>query len=184
MIQNQLRSNPFQMLISCFEPIEDKHACVLILGSMPGQASLAANQYYAHPHNAFWPIVSKLLGFPKEAPYALRIQALKTARIALWDVLGSCTRKGSLDARIQTSSEKANDFQRFFQAHPDIRHVFFNGSKAESCFKRHVLKKLKPSSLSYARLPSTSPAHASRTYAQKLEIWRRELEHALGLYSF
>jgi len=163
------------MLLSCFEPIEDKRARVLILGSMPGKVSLATKQYYAHPHNAFWPIVSELLGFKKDAPYALRVLALKNARIALWDVLQSCMREGSLDTDIQASSEKANDFELFFQTHPDIRHVFFNGSKAENCFKRHVLKNLKSFSLSYVRLPSTSPAHASRSYAQKLEIWRREL---------
>jgi len=168
------------MLISCFEPIEDKHARVLILGSMPGQASLDAHQYYAHPHNAFWPIISELLGFKKDAPYAFRAQALKASQIALWDVLQSCTREGSLDTRIQSSSEKANDFEQFFQTHPNIRHVFFNGSKAETCFKRHVLKNLQPFSLSYVRLPSTSPAHASRSYAQKLEIWRRELERGLS----
>jgi len=171
------------MLISCFPPIEDPHARVLILGSMPGQASLVANQYYAHPHNAFWPILSELLGLPKGAPYALKIQALKTAHIALWDVLQSCTREGSLDAHIQPSSEKPNNFQLFFKTHPNIRHVFFNGSKAENCFKRHVLKTLKPfswpSSLSYMRLPSTSPAHASRSYAQKLEVWRKALECVL-----
>ena len=163
------------MLLSCFEPIEDKRARVLILGSMPGKVSLATKQYYAHPHNAFWPIVSELLGFKKDAPYALRVLALKNARIALWDVLQSCAREGSLDTRIQSSSEKANDFQQFFKTHPNIRHVFFNGSKAETCFKKHVLKTLQPFSLSYVRLPSTSPAHASRSYAQKLEIWRREL---------
>ncbi|MCL2012426.1 MAG: DNA-deoxyinosine glycosylase [Cystobacterineae bacterium] len=166
-------------MISCFEPIEDKHARLLILGSMPGKASLAANQYYAHPHNAFWPIVSELLGFEKNAPYAIKIQALKTSHIALWDVLHSCTRKGSLDAHIEASSEKANNFQLFFESHPNIHHVFFNGNKAESCFKRHVLKKLKPSSLSYVRLPSTSPAHASRSYAQKLDMWRKEFERVL-----
>jgi len=173
------------MLISCFPPIEDKHARLLILGSMPGKASLCAGQYYAHPHNAFWPILSELLGLPKDAPYALRVQALKTAHIALWDVLQSCTREGSLDVCIQPSSEKANDFHLFFQTHPNIRHVFFNGNKAENCFKKHVLKNLKPfslpSSLSYVRLPSTSPAHASRPYAQKLEMWRKAFEGVLEM---
>ncbi|MCL2178279.1 MAG: DNA-deoxyinosine glycosylase [Proteobacteria bacterium] len=171
------------MRISCFEPIEDKYARVLILGSMPGQTSLAENQYYAHPHNAFWPILSEVLGFEKNAPYALKIQALKNAHIALWDVLQFCIREGSsLDVRIRTSSEKANDFQSFFDAHPEIQHVFFNGSKAQSCFKKHVLRKLNSSSSpSYVRLPSTSPAHASQSYAQKLEIWRTQLGCTLKL---
>jgi hypoxanthine-DNA glycosylase len=164
------------MLISCFEPIEDKHARLLILGSMPGQASLVANQYYAHPHNAFWPIISELLGLQKNAPYALKVQALKASRIALWDVLQSCTREGSLDTHIETSSEKTNNFQSFFKTHPSIQHVFFNGSKAENTFKRHVLESLGPLPLSFVRLPSTSPAHASRSYVQKFEMWRREFE--------
>jgi len=167
------------MRISCFKPVEDKHARLLILGSMPGQASLAAHQYYAHPHNAFWPILSEILGVEKNAPYALKIQALKNAHIALWDVLQFCSREGSLDAHIRTSSEKANDFQRFFNAHPHIQQVFFNGSKAQNCFNRHVLRKWKGALLPCIRLPSTSPAHAGQSYAQKLEAWRKALGPAL-----
>lgn len=156
--------------VRSFKPIEDGRAEILILGSMPGRASLAARQYYAHPQNAFWRIAAELLKFDRASPYARRVQALKAARIALWDVLQSCTREGSLDARIQNGI--ANDFNRFFRTHRRIRRVFFNGAKAEATFKRYVLSTLGGASLSYRRLPSTSPAHASMSPARKLRAWR------------
>ena len=136
---------------------------------MPGRASLDAGQYYAHPRNAFWRIASDLLQFDPGASYAVRKKALTSARVALWDVLHSCVREGSLDTRIE--EEAANDFDRFFQSHPAITHVFFNGAKAEASFRRHVLAGIgKP--LTYRRLPSTSPAHAALPYPRKLAAWR------------
>lgn len=158
--------------IRSFEPIETKNAEILILGSMPGRASLAAGQYYAHTQNAFWRIVSELLKFDVASPYAVRIAALKSARIALWDVLQSCTREGSLDAMIERDTEIANDFQTFFQTHTKITQVFFNGAKAESCFNRHALREIETGPISYLRLPSTSPANASMSLAQKISAWR------------
>lgn len=152
-----------------FAPVAGRNARILILGSMPGAASLAANRYYAHPKNAFWPIMGRLLGFDPAAPYGRRIAALKAARVALWDVLHSCVREGSLDAAIE--AETANDFAAFFRAHPEIGRVYFNGAKAEACFRRLVLPALSPK-LRYARLPSTSPAHASLPLARKHAAWR------------
>ena len=137
---------------------------------MPGQASLDAGQYYAHGRNAFWRILSEVLDFDPKAPYRTRKQALLAARIALWDVLHSCVRTGSsLDARIE--SEVANDFRAFFRTHTRVTHVFFNGAKAEASYRRHVLPGLGVA-LRYARLPSTSPAHASLPYRRKLAAWR------------
>jgi len=150
--------------IHSFEPIEDKNAEILILGSMPGRASLAAGQYYAHAQNAFWRIVSELLQFDRALPYEVRVQALKSARIAVWDVLQSCTREGSSDAMIESDTQIANDFRTFFRTHKKIKHVFFNGAKAEACFRRHVLRDLDSGAISYLRLPSTSPANASMTF--------------------
>ncbi len=161
--------------IHSFAPLADARAETLILGSMPGQASLAAGQYYAHPHNAFWRIMAALLSFDVAAPYAERTRALCAARIAVWDVLQSCTRSGSLDAMIAKDSQVANDFAAFLRAHPHIRRVFFNGGTAESCFKRQVLPHLPPEIrqvLTCLRLPSTSPAHAALSLAQKLDAWR------------
>ncbi len=102
--------------------------------------------------------------------YVKRIQILRRAGVAVWDVMASCVRAGSLDADIDESSIVPNDFQAFFASHSRISHVFFNGAKAESCFHRHV--RLAGRGLSFMRLPSTSPAHASRSLAQKLAAWR------------
>ena len=158
--------------VHSFGPIEDKNARILILGSMPGRASLAAGQYYAHPQNAFWRIIAELLHFDAASSYEIRLQALKKARIALWDVLRSCKRVGSSDAMIERDAQIANDFRTFFRTHRKITHVFFNGAKAEACFKRQVLREIDGGPSSYARLPSTSPANASMSFEQKLAAWR------------
>ena len=155
--------------IRSFAPIAGRGARVLVLGSMPGRASLAAGRYYAHPRNAFWRIATALLGIEADAPYRQRVRALKTARIALWDVLHSCIREGSLDTQIE--QEIANDFNAFFRTYKGITHVFFNGAKAEASFRRHVLAGMSVE-LQYACLPSTSPAHASLSYARKLRAWQ------------
>lgn len=159
--------------VKSFKPISAPDAEVLILGSMPGVKSLEAGRYYAHPQNAFWRIVTELLGLPAVSSYEERVRALKAARIAVWDVLKSCEREGSLDSAIEEGTLIANDFRRFFREHPAIRQVFFNGAKAEACFKRHVEQgKGGFSSMRYVRLPSTSPAHAGMPYAAKRKAWR------------
>jgi hypoxanthine-DNA glycosylase len=159
-------------LLFCFEPIADSNAEILILGSMPGQESLAASQYYANRRNAFWKIMGQLLGFDPDASYETRLHELKAGHIALWDVLQSCTRIGSLDARIDADSITVNDFQGFFRTHDKIRAVLFNGAKAESAYRQYVLPTVSTAPISYLRLPSTSPAHAALSYEQKLQAWR------------
>ncbi len=163
--------------IQSFPPISDNNARILILGSMPGKASLRAQQYYAHPRNAFWPIMERLFGIDAGLPYALRCSGLVEHRIALWDVLEACTRSGSLDSDIVESSIVPNDFASFFDRHGQIGAVYFNGAKAEASYLKHVLPQLSKShsSLPNARLPSTSPANASLSFADKLEQWRRIL---------
>lgn len=158
-------------LITGFPPVADVSARVLILGSMPGEASLQADQYYAHPRNAFWPIMGRLLGAGPELPYGERLERLKMAGVALWDVIGTCEREGSLDARIVAKSVQANDFAGFFAAHPGVSRVFFNGAAAETAFRRHVRAVLGESQLAFHRLPSTSPAHAGMAFAAKLAAW-------------
>lgn len=157
-----------------FPPVADEHATVLILGSMPGRRSLQMRQYYAHPHNAFWRIMSALTGAAPEQPYAQRLAALQAACIALWDVLHSCEREGSLDHRI--AREQANDFATFCARHPRITRVFFNGSKAEQSFRKFVLGRQMLPPLSLQRLPSTSPAYAGKSYEEKLEVWRAAIQ--------
>ena len=160
--------------IRSFKPIAARNSRVLILGSMPGRASLAAGQYYAHTQNAFWKIVCGLLEIDPASPYQSRVRALRASRIALWDVLHSCIRPGSLDSDIER--ETANDFVAFFRRHPGITQVFFNGTKAEASYRRHVLPRigrtLRDRVISFSRLPSTSPAHASVRFDRKLEAWR------------
>lgn len=158
-------------LIRSFPPLADASARILILGSMPGEESLRAGQYYAHPRNAFWKLMGELFDAGAELPYQRRTQQLKKSGIALWDVLASCLRKGSLDSAIATDSINANDFQAFFAAHRNITQVFFNGATAERSFRMHVLPGLTAQSLQLTRLPSTSPAHAALSYAQKRTAW-------------
>lgn len=163
-------------LLYSFAPIADENARVLILGSMPGQASLDAGQYYAHKRNLFWPIMAELLQFDVSASYEEKTAALRAAGIALWDVLQSCKREGSLDANIEHATLTVNNFAEFFRQHRQIRHVFFNGEKAASCFHRYVAKTDYPADLICQRLPSTSPANASQSLAFKLQAWQRIMD--------
>ena len=159
----------------CFEAIGRRDARTLILGSLPGRRSLDMQQYYAHPHNAFWKLIGAIFGVDATLPYARKVKILTRHRIALWDVLAAAERPGSLDSSIVHASALANDFQEFFRAHPQIRRVFFNGRKAEEMYRRFVLPTLGPefAAIRYECLPSTSPAHAGMTFAKKLEAWRR-----------
>ena len=157
--------------VCSFPPVAAPDARLLILGSMPGEASLRAGQYYAHPRNAFWPIMGDLLGFSPDLPYADRLQRLTASGIALWDVIAGCERSGSLDADIVRTSVRTNDFAGFLTAHPGIERVFFNGAAAETNFRRHVLPQATANHCRLLRLPSTSPAHAARGYAEKLAAW-------------
>ena len=161
-----------QLLFS-FPPVESAAARVLVLGSMPGVASLRLQQYYGHPNNAFWKIMGAVLEFDAAGSYDERIAALVSRKLALWDVLAACVREGSLDSDIDNGSIVTNDFAAFFTAHPHITRVCFNGAKAESVYRKYVLPQLGTQRmLDYARLPSTSPAHAGMPLTAKLEAWR------------
>ena len=161
-----------------FPPIAAADARVLVLGSLPGRMSLEMQQYYAQPHNAFWKIMGQLFGATQDVPYEHRLELLRARGVAVWDVLAAGERSGSLDSAIVHSSVLINDFTGFFAAHRDIRLVCFNGGKAAELYRRRVLPGLPPSAADLAteRLPSTSPAHASRTFAQKLALWSAALE--------
>ena len=139
-----LRSRTFEKQVrkSSFIPVVAPDTRVLVLGSLPGEASLAAQRYYAHPRNAFWPIMGELCGARPELPYEERCERLVAVGVAVWDVLKSCRRVGSLDTAIERDSEQPNDFAKFFKSHPRLRLVAFNGQKAEIAFRRHVLRTL------------------------------------------
>lgn len=159
--------------VRCLAPITDSQARLLILGSMPGVASLNAGQYYAHPQNSFWKIMAELFGFDRQLAYLQRVEILQIVGIAVWDVIGTCHRQGSADANIDQQSLEMNDFQRFFDSYPTIQSVFFNGQQAETCYQRYVMPSLNIGPLNYRRLPSTSPANASQSYLQKLAAWQQ-----------
>ena len=164
--------------VRCFAPVAGTGARLLILGSMPGLESLRAGQYYAHPRNAFWPIIAGLTGIAHDAPYAQRLRALRARGIALWDVLAACTRPGSLDSAIDAGSVTVNDLRGFLRQHPQIRDVLFNGAAAERFFLRHVAPGLDPG-LRLTRLPSTSPAHATRSRDEKRRQWHRVIQNLI-----
>ncbi len=165
--------------VNGFPPIADSNAVILILGSMPSIKSLQAHQYYAHPRNSFWFIMSALFADNRALDYEEKKALLLNNRIALWDVLQSCQRKGSLDSSITNSTIEVNDFNSFFTAHKSIKAVYFNGARAEQEYRRHVIPALarKFSAIEYQRLPSTSPAMASLSRDQKLQQWRAILQY-------
>ena len=140
---------------------------MLILGNAPSVLSLASQQYYGNPRNAFWHIAGELFGFDPAAPYAERTAALVARGVAVWDVLRACRRVGSLDSAVERDSMVPNDFDEFFDAHPDITRVFFTGGGAEANYRRLVRV---DADVTYARLPSTSPAH-TMPIATKLAAW-------------
>lgn len=152
-----------------FPPVYRSDAQLLLLGSLPGQRSLACQQYYAHPHNQFWPIMQALLGIPTDAEYAFRVTQLMEAKIALWDVCQSARRKGSLDSAIVGSSVLINPIDGLIATLPALRCIAFNGQAAATLFRRHSRCS---SALPTLVLPSTSPAHARLRFAQKLTQWQ------------
>ena len=153
-----------------FAPVARGDARILVLGSMPGAASLEAAQYYAFSRNVFWKIMGDLFDAGPELDYPSRLERLVENRIALWDVVEVCHRPGSLDSAISGDGLAINDFKTFFNRHPQISEVFFNGQKAAGLFRKRVVPGLL-GDYKYCTLPSTSPAHAARSYASKLEAW-------------
>ncbi len=140
---------------------------ILILGSFPGAASLAAQQYYAHPRNQLWPILSALCGEDLAGmPYAERLPRLLAHGFGLWDVLGACEREGSLDTAIRQPA--ANDFQQLRALCPLLETVGFNGQTSGKFAPQFAAQGYRT-----LVLPSTSPAHASLSFAQKHAQWQQ-----------
>lgn len=156
-----------QNRISSFPPIIDDASKILILGSIPGVKSLEKQQYYAHPQNAFWKIIFALFEEEFTENYAERIQVLKKHHIALWDVIDSCERKGSLDSEIR--NEEANQIAELLDKHPNIRAIFCNGGKSYKNLQKILGKNFK---IPIFLLPSTSPLHTV-SLEKKLEDWEK-----------
>ena len=155
-------------------PVAGRRVHTLILGSMPGIASLEAREYYGHPRNAFWEAV-EVLGIPRTLPYRSRCARLKHLGFGLWDVLGECERQGSLDQAIR--APRANDLARFASTFR-LERIWFNGQTARRLFDRLAApdfdRDARPIGLQ--TLPSTSPANTRR---EKLAVWRRALRRAV-----
>ena len=149
---------------------------ILILGSMPGVASLGAQQYYAHPQNHFWKIAGAVCGAGPELPYEQRLRAMLRRGLGLWDVLQSCVRRGSLDTAIELDSVIANELLPLLRQ-GNVMRLCCNGGTAHAALQRHLGQALAREfpQLDIRRLPSTSPANASWSYARKLRAWRQAL---------
>lgn len=156
--------------ISSFDPIIDDHSKILILGSVPGVKSLEQQEYYAHPQNKFWTIIFELLGEEFTLNYDLKLNILKQNKIALWDVIDSCERKGSLDSEIK--NEEINDIKSLLEKHPNIMAIFCNGGKSYKGLIKLLGKNYK---IPIFLLPSTSPLHTI-SFEKKLSEWKRILE--------
>lgn len=160
------------MRLQGLPPIAGKDARVLILGSFPSEASLRARRYYAHPRNQFWAVIEALFGIARDESYARRCRQLAAHGVAVWDVIGRCRRRGSLDSAIRDA--EANDFAAFYRDHPRIAAVFFNGAEAERQYRRLAasVPVTQDGAVEGVRLPSTSPANAGISLAGKIEQWR------------
>ncbi|WP_337881618.1 DNA-deoxyinosine glycosylase [Rheinheimera sp.] len=154
-------------------PVLGAEPKLLILGSMPGVASLEAQRYYAHPRNLFWPLLADILQFALCDDFAQRYQQLTSRGIALWDVLAHCERQGSLDSAIRKQSVLCNPIIELVQQHPSIQRICVNGSTAWTLLNKHQprLSDL----VELVKLPSTSPAHASVSRAEKRAAWQQGL---------
>lgn len=158
--------------ISSFPPIINNESKILILGSIPGVKSLEMQQYYAHPQNKFWKIICGLFHEELTTDYAERIKILEKHHIALWDVIDTCERKGSLDSEIR--NEEANKIGELLHIYPNIKAIFCNGQKSYKNLQKILPKDFH---LPIIVLPSTSPAHASLRYEEKLKSWKMVLNY-------
>ena len=160
-------------------PIAAADARLLILGSFPGEASLAASEYYGHPRNHFWRLVGGVVGESFDgSSYGARVERLRAHRIAVWDVIAHCERSGSLDTAIR--AEVPNDLGGLLRCCGGIATIAFNGGKSASYLKRvAAIPEAAPCRL--LRLPSSSPANATHSLAVKQAAWNAALRPALGL---
>lgn len=164
------RNDGTTVILHGLPPVIDPRARALILGSFPSTASLAAQQYYAHPQNQFWRIVGAVIEQPlKGMDYPDRIAAVQAAGIAIWDVFASCERVGSLDSAIRGAV--ANDFASLKNSAPALRRICFNGRMAA-----RRIREVEALGFEAMVLPSTSPAHAGMTFEEKLARWRAALQ--------
>ena len=158
-----------------FHAVIPSHPTWMVLGTMPSVESLKHNFYYAHPRNAFWPILQTLIGGSIDSQKD-KIALTDKAGLVVWDVLANCERPGSLDSAIK--NPQANQFDVFFKTYPTVKTVVFNGKKAEQLFTRYVIKQqVIPQDIEYWVMPSTSPANAAISLEDKRLFWQEKLSH-------
>ena len=156
-----------------FAPIAAPDARVLILGSLPSVKSIQKHEYYGNPQNTFWRVMGELFGAGPEFAYADRSEKLQCHGIAVWDVLHSSIRPGSMDAAIDLASAAPNDFQMFYDEHPLLELLCFNGKKAAELYQRLVAPQgiSTINAVEFRTMPSTSPAYASIKFDEKVRRW-------------
>lgn len=165
------------MSLEGFDPVIDAQCRALVLGSFPGAASLRAGHYYAYPQNQFWPIVAATLGSDLlSLPFPARYRLLLASGLGLWDVITRCDRTGSLDQHIRDS--QAADLPALLDRQPAVSYLLLNGKRAQRDARR-LLATRSRSGLQLVDLPSTSPAHARLSLADKLALWRPALQQAM-----
>lgn len=164
-------------IVKSFAPVIKNDCRVLVLGSMPGKTSLKENQYYAHKRNLFWKFLYKITGKDFDYNYKNRLRLLLSMKVALWDVLKACERKSSLDSDIVIDSEQVNDIPGLLEKYGNISKICFNGQKAYTSFKRHILTQdpIIQEKYELVILPSTSPANASISFENKFQNWKKEV---------
>ncbi|SEO84562.1 DNA-deoxyinosine glycosylase [Paenibacillus sp. OV219] len=160
------------MRVHSFPPIMNDGATVLILGSMPGEASIAMNEYYGNPRNHMWRVLYGLFGREPDEGYEDRLAFAASHGIAMWDVIASCEREGSLDANIR--AEVPNDLPGLAKMHPSLRCLAFNGTKSHDTFKKYFRDDPIFDGMARLKLPSTSPIPTKhmRNTADRIEAWR------------
>jgi hypoxanthine-DNA glycosylase len=165
---------PATLTKRCFPPVVNSATRVLVLGSLPGEKSLALAQYYAHPQNKFWLLVGEIIGrCLVDMAYQARLDLLLEHRIGLWDVVSEAQRTGSLDSRIRNHA--SNDLLALVETLPNLVAIAFNGGAAEKIGMSTLGKTV--GRYHYIRLPSSSPAYAAVSYQQKLVGWRQLSEY-------
>lgn len=164
---NAAMATPPSSTLTGLAPVIDAEVRILVLGSFPGAASLAAGKYYAHPRNQFWPLISAVIGEDLASlAYETRLARLLAHRVGLWDVLAGCEREGSLDSAIRKPA--ANDFERLRSLCPELETVGFNGQASGKFAPQFAAAGYRT-----VVLPSSSPAHMAMSFEQKLAVWRR-----------
>ena len=148
-------------------PLVHPDSSILILGTMPGDKAIELQQYFAHRSNQFWKLLFAVFGEEFSTDYAVRKMLLQKNHIALWTVLASCERSGSMDQNIR--NEAPNDINELLKAYPKIKHVFFESVAARKYFSKHVEEMPE---ITYGILPSPSSAFATMGFEQKLELWK------------